>query len=125
LRNANPVSKMNLYNAYKPFPNTYRMQVPRVNWVDPRTKLLKAYSKVDRKKIWAGLQQKAMDHCLLPRGAVELEEQEVANNPNQEEVAPELEQNSKASDLPDFFDLGQESEEDEADEGTPKIHSPG
>ncbi len=58
--------------------------------LDPRTKLLKAYSKVDRKKIWAGLQQKAMDHCLLPGGAVELEEQEVANNPNQEEVAPEL-----------------------------------
>ena len=93
--------------------------------LDPRTKLLKAYSKVDRKKIWAGLQQKAMDHCLLPGGAVELEEQEVANNPNQEEGAPELESGSKASDLQDFFDLGQESEEDEADEGTPKIHSPG
>jgi hypothetical protein len=86
--------------------------------LDPRTKILKAYSKVDRKKIWAGLQQKAMDHCLLPGGAVELEEQEVANNPNQEEGAPELEPGSKASDLQDFFDLGQESEEDEADEGT-------
>jgi hypothetical protein len=59
-----------------------------------------------------------MDHCLLPGGAVELEEQEVANNPNQEEGAPELEPGSKASDLQDFFDLGQESEEDEADEGT-------
>jgi hypothetical protein len=27
----------------------------------PRTKLLKAYSKVDRKKIWVALHQKAME----------------------------------------------------------------
>jgi hypothetical protein len=49
---------------------------------------------------------------------VEVEEQEVANNTNQEEGALELQPGPKSSDLQDFFDLGQESEEDEADEGT-------
>jgi hypothetical protein len=36
--------------------------------LDPRTKQLKAYSKEDSKKIWAGLQQKAMEHCQVPGG---------------------------------------------------------
>jgi hypothetical protein len=33
--------------------------------LDPRTKQLKAYSKVDCKKLWAGLHQKVMEHCQL------------------------------------------------------------
>jgi hypothetical protein len=33
--------------------------------LDPRTKLLKAYSKEDRRNIWAGLHQNAMRHCQL------------------------------------------------------------
>jgi hypothetical protein len=39
--------------------------------LDPRIKLLKAYSKEDRIKIWAGLHKKVMEHCMLP-GGVEL-----------------------------------------------------
>jgi hypothetical protein len=45
----------------------------------PRVKLLKAYSKEDCKKIWAGLHQKAMEHCEHPGGALELAQQEMVN----------------------------------------------
>ncbi len=56
----------------------------------PRAKLLKAYSKEDCKKIWAGLHQKAMEHCQLMGGPLELDQQEVVNNTNQDEGAVEL-----------------------------------
>jgi hypothetical protein len=73
--------------------------------LEPRTKLLKAYSKVDRKKIWAALHQKAMEYyCQLPGGVVELEHQEVDNNTNQDKGAPELQPpGPKSSDLQDFL----------------------
>jgi hypothetical protein len=59
--------------------------------LDPKTKELKAYSKEDCKKIWAGLHQKGMEHCQLQDGPLlELNQQELVNNTNQDEGAVEL-----------------------------------
>ncbi len=92
------------------------MGAPGDGEAQTRVKFLKAYSKVDRKKIWVALNQKAMEYCQLPGGVVELEQQEVANNTNQDEGAPELQ--PPGPDFQDFFDLWQESEEDLAGEET-------
>jgi hypothetical protein len=53
-------------------------------------------------------------------GVLELEKQEVVNNTrNKDKGAAELQPpGPKSSDVQDFFDLGQESEEDEAGEVT-------
>jgi hypothetical protein len=80
--------------------------------LDPRTKLLKAYSKEDRKKIWVGLQQKqkAMEHCQLPGGVLgvlELEQQELVNITIQDKGTAELQSpGHKSFNLQDFLDLG-------------------
>ena len=85
--------------------------------LDPRTKFLKAYSKEDRIKIWVGLQNKAMDHCMLPGGVVECAHQEVVKNTIQDKGASNsLSPHAKIASKLDFFNMGQESEED--DEGT-------
>jgi hypothetical protein len=77
--------------------------------LDPRTKQLKAYSKKDCQKIWAGLQQKAMEHCQLLGGPLELDQQEVVNNTNQNEGAVKLQPpDLKISFLKHVLDWGQE-----------------
>jgi len=87
--------------------------------LDPRTKFLKAYSKEDRIKIWVGLQNKAMDHCMLPGGVVECAHQEVVKNTIQDKGASNsLSPHAKIASKLDFFNMGQESEEDETNEGT-------
>jgi hypothetical protein len=51
-----------------------------------------------------------MEHCKLPGGVVELEQQEVVNNTIQDEGAVEIQPpGPKSSNLQDFFDPGQES----------------
>ena len=83
------------------------------------TGLLKAYSKEDCIKIWAGLHKKAMDHCMLPGGAVERAQQEVVKNTILDKVATDsLSRHAKITSKEDFFNMGQDSEEDEANEGT-------
>ncbi len=57
-----------------------------------------------------------MEYCERPGSVDKLEQQAVANNKNRDGGAPESQ--PPETDLQDFFDLGQESEEDEADEGT-------
>jgi hypothetical protein len=79
--------------------------------LDPRTKQLKAYSKEDCQKIWAGLHQKAMEHCQLPGGPLELDQQEVVNNTNQDEAVELQPPGLKASFFKHVLDRGQESEE--------------
>ena len=55
-----------------------------------------------------------MEHCRLPGGVVELEQQEVVNNPIQDQGAAELQPPGHLPpNLQSFLDLGQESEEDE------------
>jgi hypothetical protein len=75
--------------------------------LDQRTKYLRAYSKEDRKKIWAGLHQKVMEHYQLLEGVVEREhqQQEADNNTNKEDQgAAELQPPyPKTSHLQDFL----------------------
>ena len=85
--------------------------------LDPRTKTLRAYPKDDRKKIWAALHIKGMEHCQLPGGILEVEQQEVLNNTNMNEGG-EAPANPKFSDLDELLDLGDESDKDEARVGT-------
>ena len=87
--------------------------------LDPRTKFLKAYSKEDRIKIWAGLHNKAMEHCLLPGGVVEFAQKHVIKNTIQDKGASDsLSRHAKITRNKNFFNMGQESEEDEDNEGT-------
>jgi hypothetical protein len=88
--------------------------------LDPRTNILKPTQK-DCKKIGAGVHKKVMEHSKLPSSALELprQQQEMVSNKNQEKGAAEWQPpGPKSSDLQDIFDLGQESEEDVASEGT-------
>ena len=82
--------------------------------LDPRTKQLKAYPRGDRQKIWAGLHLKAMEHCQVPGGLLEVEQQELVHTPAAELQPP----GPKNTDLQNFFDLGQDSEDDKDMEGT-------
>jgi hypothetical protein len=76
----------------------------------PRTKLLKAYSKEDRNKIWFGLHQSVMQHCQLLGGALPIAQQELINQTNQNPTGPD------SSYLQDLLDEGYHSDEDVADE---------
>ncbi len=59
-----------------------------------------------------------MEHCQLPGGVVELEQQEVVNNTIQDEGAAEVHPpGTTSSNLRAFFELGQESEEDQGSLG--------
>jgi hypothetical protein len=78
--------------------------------LDPRTKLLKAYSKDDHFKIWAGLHQNAMQHCQLLGGTLPSAQQELITPTNQDPTGPD------SSDLQDLFEEGYHSDEDVADE---------
>jgi hypothetical protein len=78
--------------------------------LEPRTKNLKAYSKEDRNKIWAGLHQNSMQHCQLLGGTLTIAQQELINQTNQDPTGPD------SSYLQDLLEEGYHSDEDVADE---------